>query len=184
MNIRDMVYRTQTYIAGDWDGDRDAVDQLKRWNNSNFWRLSFYDVHEKTQSLDTSLNCNIKRSLQLRMDVSKRFVLVVGDKTNTITSGSCGLCPFHTYYYTCGYVCNKGYRYDSRSYVKFECDKAVDAGIEIIVLYNSTSVDINKCPSILRDRGCHIPMKKLKFSSMRGYFVDWDYEAVKKAFGF
>lgn len=31
-----MVYRTRTYIAADWDGDRDAVDQLHKWNDSNY----------------------------------------------------------------------------------------------------------------------------------------------------
>ncbi len=27
-DIRDMVRRTKTYIAGDWDGDKDAINQL------------------------------------------------------------------------------------------------------------------------------------------------------------
>lgn len=30
------TYRTRTYIAADWDHDKDAVDQLHKWNNSNF----------------------------------------------------------------------------------------------------------------------------------------------------
>lgn len=34
---RKMVYRTRTYIAADWDGDRDAVEQLHKWNDSNYW---------------------------------------------------------------------------------------------------------------------------------------------------
>ena len=32
-----MVYRTKTYIAAEWDGDKDAVEQLKKWNDSNYW---------------------------------------------------------------------------------------------------------------------------------------------------
>lgn len=36
-----MVYRTKTYIAGEWDGDRDAIQQLYSWNDSNYWSLSF-----------------------------------------------------------------------------------------------------------------------------------------------
>lgn len=35
-----MAYRTKTYIAGDWDHDRDAVEQIHKWN------LDFHDVHE------------------------------------------------------------------------------------------------------------------------------------------
>lgn len=26
-----MAYRTRTYIAGDWTGDKDAIDQLYKW---------------------------------------------------------------------------------------------------------------------------------------------------------
>ena len=32
MAITDRVYRTCTYIAGDWENDFDAVNQLKKWN--------------------------------------------------------------------------------------------------------------------------------------------------------
>ena len=39
-----MVYRTRTYIAADWDGDHDAVEQLHKWNESKYWGLSFTDA--------------------------------------------------------------------------------------------------------------------------------------------
>lgn len=32
-----MAYRTRTYIAADWDGDIDAVEQLRKWNDSKYW---------------------------------------------------------------------------------------------------------------------------------------------------
>lgn len=179
-----MAKRTQTYVAGDWDGDNDAIEQLKTWNKSDHWSLSFYDVHEKTQSRDSSLNCSIKKSLQARMDVSKRFILVVGEHTKTVTSGSCGQCAFHEFNYCQGrYICKKGYAYDSRSYVKFECEKAIEAGIEIIVLYNSTTVDKSLCPSAVRDVSTHVAMKCWKHN-MFGSYIDWNYQAVKKAFGY
>ena len=28
-----MAYRTKTYIAADWDGDKNAVEQLYKWKN-------------------------------------------------------------------------------------------------------------------------------------------------------
>lgn len=31
-----MYYRTRTYIAGDWDHDKDAVEALHRWNESSY----------------------------------------------------------------------------------------------------------------------------------------------------
>lgn len=185
MSIYTMTKRTQTYVAGDWDGDRDAVEQLKKWNNSDFWSLSFYDVHDKTQSSDSSLNCSIKRSLKTRMDVSKRFVLIVGDKTKSLRSGSCGLCPFHCYnYYLGAYQCGRGHLYyDSRSYVQYECDEAVKAGINIIVLYNSTIVDKELCPECLRYKGYHVAMKKTEYDYAWHYYrTVWDYQSVKKAF--
>ena len=58
-----MTYRTRTYIAAEWDGDSDAVQQLHKWNDSNHFSLSFTDAHDLQQSRDGSLNCSIKRSL-------------------------------------------------------------------------------------------------------------------------
>ena len=94
MSIYDRVNRNQTYIAADWDGDKDAVAQLKKWNNSDKWALNFYDVHELTQSRDTSQNCSIKSSLATRMGITKKFVLVVGDGTRSRRAGSCQYCAF------------------------------------------------------------------------------------------
>lgn len=167
-------YRTRTYIAADYDHDRDAVDQLYRWNNSNHWSLSFTDAHDLQTSRDTSLYCTIKASLKERMDASKTFVLIVGDQTDTITKGGCQYCG--SYNSWTGY-CQRGYSIDKRSYIKYECDKAIDAGINIIVLYNDTVINKNKCPSAIRYYGYHTAM--LYFSNGNYY---WDYQAVKKAF--
>ena len=84
-----MAYRTKTYLAGDWTGDKNAIDQLHKWNNSEYWGLSFNDAHDITQSNDGSLNCSIKASLATRLDVSKTFVLVIGNSTNTRRAGEC-----------------------------------------------------------------------------------------------
>ena len=75
-------YRTRTYIAGDWTGDKNLIDKLYEWNNSDYWALHFIDAHELTQSKDTSMYCTIKRSLSERLSISKTFVLIVGEKTN------------------------------------------------------------------------------------------------------
>lgn len=49
------IYRTRTYISADFDHDRDAVDQLHKWNDSNYWSLSFTDAHDLQVSSDNSL---------------------------------------------------------------------------------------------------------------------------------
>ena len=59
-----MAYRTKTYIAGDWTGDKSAIDQLHKWNDSKFWGLTFNDAHDITQANDGSLNCSINRHWQ------------------------------------------------------------------------------------------------------------------------
>lgn len=168
-----MPYRTKTYIAADWTGDKDAVDQLIKWNNSNFWSLSFTDAHELTQARDGSLNCSIKSSLATRLDASKTFVLIVGSNTDTLRSGGCQYCS--SYNSSLG-KCNRGHSVDFRSYIEYECDKAIRDGLKIVVLYNAASVNKSKCPTAIKSVGTHVAMC---------YYKDgicyWDYQAVKKA---
>lgn len=168
-----MVYRTKTYIAGDWTGDEDAIEQLHKWNSSDHWSLSFTDAHDFVQARDKSFNCNIKKSLKQRLDMSKTFVLVVGDKTNSVTAGACRYCPRYS-----GITgsCHQGISVDHSSFIEYECDKAVDADMKIVVLYNSIVALRDKCPAAVRYRGTHVAMKKWTYGGWQ-----WDYNAVKKA---
>jgi hypothetical protein len=176
-----MAYRTKTYIAADWDGDKNAVDKLYEWKKSKYWSLDFQDAHDLTQARDSSLNCNIKKSLKERLDASKTFVLIVGDKTNTVTSGSCSSAPCDSYN-SWTKSCAKGYSVDYRSYIKYECDKAKEAYNEgkmtIVVLYNATTVDKSKCPDAVKNIGTHTAMRYRENGQ-----VYWDYQAVKSALG-
>lgn len=167
-----MAYRTKTYLAGDWTGDKNAIDQLHKWNDSNYWSLSFTDAHDLTQSSDSSLNCSIKQSLGYRMDLSKTFVLIVGDNTNNLRAGSCSYCN----YYSALYGCSKGWSKGLKSYIEYECDKAVRDGLNIIVLYNKTYVAKSLCPDVLKDRGVHAAMQKRENGQLY-----WDYQSVKAA---
>ena len=88
-----MAYRTRTYIAGDWTGDEDLISELQHWNESSYWNISFIDAHELTQARDTSLPCSIKRSLKERLDVSKTFVLIIGDDTKKSDQGRLQILP-------------------------------------------------------------------------------------------
>lgn len=169
-----MAYRTKTYIAGDWTGDKNAIDQLYKWNNSKYWSLSFTDAHDLTQAKDTSLNCSIKRSLKERMDATKTFVLVVGEKTISLTAGSCRYCNSYNSWTS---ACARGYSIDYRSYIEYECDKAVEAGIKIVVLYNATTISRTKCPEAVRYKGTHATMICKGIDGK----LYWDYDSVKKA---
>lgn len=169
-----MAYRTKTYIAGDWTGDSNAIEQLKKWNNSNCWSLSFTDAHDLTQARDDSLNCNIKKSLKKRMDASKTFVLIVGNETNNLKAGSCQYCDSYNSYTS---SCAKGYYIDYKSYIEYECNEAIKAGVKIVVLYNSTIISKDKCPEALRDMGTHTQMI---YKGNDGKYY-WNYNTIKKA---
>ena len=170
-----MTYRTKTYIAADWDGDRDAVEQLYKWKNSKYWSLTFVDAHDLTQARDSSLNCSIKSSLAKRLDVSKTFVLIVGGNTKTVKSGSCQYCDSKNSWTG---SCARGNTVDNRSYVEYECDKAVRDDLKIVVLYNAATVDKSKCPDVVKSIGTH---KAMCYYENGQYY--WDYQAVKSALG-
>ena len=170
-----MANRTKTYIAADWDGDSDAVEQLHKWNESNYWSLTFHDAHDIQQSRDGSLNCSIKSSLATRLDASKTFVLIVGNNTKTVRSGSCQYCASKNAWTG---ACARGYSVDNSSYIEYECEKAVRDELNIVVLYNNTKIDKSKCPEAVKSIGTHANMC---------YYEDgkyyWDYQSVKSALG-
>lgn len=177
MNIWEMQNRTKTYLAGDWTGDNNAIEVIHKWNESDHYGLHFTDVHSFTTSYDSSNYCSIKKSLRQRMKISKRFVLVVGSQTNTLTKGTCFNCAFYRTFLTLPSKCILGNTIDNRSYIKFECDKAVEDNLDIVVLYNDTKVDRSKCPESVRWKGKHIPM--IYLAANGNYY--WDYQNIKKA---
>ncbi|WP_429019858.1 TIR domain-containing protein [Aeromonas allosaccharophila] len=168
-----MVYRTRTYIAGEWDGDQDAIQRLHAWNDSKHLNLSFTDAHELTQARDGSLNCSIKSSLATRFNSSKTFVLIVGKNTKSARSGRCQYCDSYNSYTG---SCARRYSVDNRSYIEYECDKAINDGLNIVVLYNAATVDKSKCPESIKNIGKHVAMCYYKEGD---YY--WDYNAVKSA---
>lgn len=181
-----MAYRTRTYIAGEWDGDSDAIDQLYKWNEGDRWNLHFVDAHGFKQCYDSSMPCTIKSNLSDRMSHSKTFVLVVGGNTKTTRKGSCAyqdcgnkLFNYFTGQHTCGVV---GKTYSTESFIDFECRLAYDAWLrnemKIVVLYNAASVDKSKCPDKLKNVGTHVSMKS--YNAFWGRYM-YDYSKVKTA---
>ncbi len=181
-----MAYRTRTYIAGEWDGDSDAISQLYAWNEGDKWNLHFVDAHGFKQCYDTSMPCTIKDNLSDRMGRSKTFVLVVGANTRTTRKGSCAYkdCGNRWYNFTQGkYICNVlGKSYSSESFIDYECRLAYNAYVrnemKIVVLYNAASVDKSKCPEILKNVGNHVAMKSYNAFGEKYLF---DYNSVRNA---
>lgn len=170
-----MTYRTRTYIAADWDGDKSAIDKLHEWNDGEKWSLSFTDAHDLIQANDESLNCSIKSSLAKRMDASKIFVLIVGSGTKSRRAGECTYCSNFKYS-----KCTTGHTVSNDSFIEYECKKAVrdSENIKIVILYNAATVDKNKCPEAIKAYGTHAPMQKMKNGTHY-----WDYQSVKTALG-
>ena len=168
-----MIYRTRTYIAGDWTGDEDLISALQHWNESSYWSISFTDAHELTQARDTSLSCSVKRSLKERLDVSKTFVLIVGNDTKKLTKGSCRYCRSYSVYGGC----HRQETVDHRSFIEYECDYASKHALNTVVLYNSCCVDRNKCPDSLKYTGRHLAAV---YHGAGGRYY-WDINAIKQA---
>ena len=162
--------RPYTYIAADWEHDHNAVEILRKWNNDTGRDFSFLDAHDLQQARDSSLNCSIKASLVTRLEKSYRFILIVGDNTKNLRSGGCQLC---TSYNSWTQRCARGHNIDYRSYIEFECEKAVHDGMQIRVLYNALKVNYDKCPDVVRYRGIHSAM--WKYENCQCF---WDYDTI------
>lgn len=85
-------------------------------------------------------------------------------------SGSCFECSSYNSYWG---KCAKYKTLSNISYVDFECNKAARDKLNIIVLYNSSIVDRNKCPESVKYKGKHINMKL--------YSGGWNYQEIKNA---
>ena len=164
--------RNYTYTAADFDHDKDAIDHLKLMKENGL--ISYLDAHELQQSYDSSKPCSIKKSLKNRMDVSYKFVLIVGEHTNAVTKGGCQLCES---YNSRTESCARGYSVDYRSFVRFECEKAAEEGLQIVVLYKSTKIDRDLCPTPVRYTGVH---QKMIYRGYDGHYY-WDDDAIKQA---
>ncbi len=174
-----MRYRTRTYIAADWDNDKEVVDKLRKWNNSDKYSLDFSDAHDLTQARDTSLYCSIKKSLIERLKGSKTFVLIVGDHTKNLTKGKCCYCEHYNKYTE---KCSHNNQIDMRSYIEFECELALYYKMKIIVIYKSNDLGyINKCPDVLRPKSMEDMKYHIPASYSRGNKTYWNYEAIKNA---
>ena len=161
-----------TYIAADFDNDSQAVNHLYTMKEKGL--LSFLDAHELQQSNDDSLPCSIKKSLKYRLDKSYKFVLIVGTHTNTVSKGGCQLCQSYNSF---GKYCVRGYSVDYRSFIKYECENAVEARLQIVILYNDVMVNRYLCPEILRWKGTHQTMKQRDINGT----VFWDDNKIIRA---
>lgn len=165
--------RDYTYLAADFDHDEDAIQHIYKMKKNGL--IYFKDAHELQQSSDSSLPCSIKQSLRYRMDNSYKFVLTIGKHTKSVTKGGCQFCDSYNSYIQ---YCARGHFLDYRSYIEYECDKAIEQGLQIIVLYKDVIVNRDLCPEAVKYKGNHYAMC---YRGINGQMY-WDDNTIITAF--
>lgn len=119
-----MAYRNKTYIAFDGDNDIHYYRLMCAWKQNDNTSFSFFDAHDLNYARDTSLEESIKSQLRERLDNSRTFVLLIGEKTRYL-----------------------------RKFVPWEIDQALRRDLPIICvnINGKRSRDESFCPSRLRN---------------------------------
>ncbi|OFW58229.1 MAG: molecular chaperone Tir [Actinobacteria bacterium RBG_16_64_13] len=76
-----MAYRNKVFVSFDGDNDIHYYRLMCAWKQNDRTPFNFHDAHDITQARDTSREESIKRSLLLRLNNSKVFVLLIGEET-------------------------------------------------------------------------------------------------------
>ncbi len=166
-----MAYRNKTYVAFDGDNDIRYYNLMKAWKQSDKTEFNFYDAHDLNKARDTSKPESIKKQLAKRMENSKIFILLLGEKTRYLTK-----------------------------FVKWEVEHAIYLGLPIIVvnLNGERCIDNKRMPSWLTNElciSCSFNSKIIQYSlenwgkfhyeykqdiNKKNINYYWDYEVYNK----
>lgn len=119
-----MPYRNKTYVAFDADSDIRYYRLMTAWKQSDYTDFNFYNAHDLTNIWQHSSEESIKRSLRARLQNTKIFVLLVGEKTKFL-----------------------------HRFVTWEIEQAQKMNLPIIVinLNGKRGIDNDRCPLILKN---------------------------------
>lgn len=199
----------RVYISADYDpytGDRDVVDELIKWSNSNKYLVDFVDMAavasgSVAQDSDCRI-CDLKLEFNKQINASSVLLCIVGNNTASRTAGS--VCPRTTspwymskctpYKRNCEgakycKVLNKSlYRkqgdvdcINNYSYLRHEFEQAKKRDKQIIVVYNSFYKQPTWLPSYLK--GYEYQAFPFWIHNSLGDKVG-NYAAIKKALGY
>ncbi len=79
--------RTRTYTAFDGDTDMPYYRTLQMWSANSNIDFKLNDAHDLSYARDDSLPQSIINQLRIRLDASKSFILIVGEKTKSNRRG-------------------------------------------------------------------------------------------------
>lgn len=126
-----MAYRNKTYICFDADTDMNYYNTMRMWKENDNIAFDFNNAHDYNNIRHESENWagtspeQIKSKLRERMNNSKVFILLVGEKTKNLFQ-----------------------------YVRWEIELALEMGLPIIVANINKKKDMDSvlCPPILKDK--------------------------------
>ena len=119
-----MAYRNKTYVCFDGDNDMQYYRLMQAWHQNDRSPFAFYDAHDLNSARDTSQEASIKRQLHVRLNNSKVFVVLIGERTRYLTK-----------------------------FVRWEMEQALRLSMPIIAV-NLNGLrwrDDNRCPPIIRE---------------------------------
>ena len=76
-----MSYNKKVFVSFDGDKDIHYYRLMRAWKQNDYTAFNFYDAHDISSARDTSTEQTIKKSLRLRLNEAKVFVLLVGEST-------------------------------------------------------------------------------------------------------
>ncbi|MCX6641454.1 MAG: TIR domain-containing protein [bacterium] len=119
-----MPYRNKTFVSFDGDNDIHYYRIMQAWKQNDGIEFNFYNAHDLNIARDTSLESSIKAQLAERMQNSKNFVLLVGERTRYLIK-----------------------------FVRWEIERAIERNLPIIVvnLNGRRAMDDVNCPPLARE---------------------------------
>jgi hypothetical protein len=119
-----MAYTNKTYVAFDADNDIHYYRLMQAWKQHGGIKFNFYDAHDLTNLMSWSSEDSIKVSLRKRLESTKVFVLLVGERTKFL-----------------------------HKFVRWEIEQALKRDLPIIVvnLNGKRYKDESLCPAVLDD---------------------------------
>lgn len=137
------------YVVFDGDNDRWAYAYMNGWKANNNIDFTYQNAHDlDTMTGRAQDEQYVKSKLRERMRQSSAVVVLIGEKTKNLYK-----------------------------YVRWELELALELGLPIIAanLNETNRQDSNRCPAIIRDKGCvvHIPYK---LAALKYAMANWPIE--------
>jgi Thoeris protein ThsB, TIR-like domain len=120
-----MPYRSKVFVSFDGDSDIHYYRLMCAWKQNDNTSFDFQDAHDINTARDSSTEATIKRRLAERLQNSKMFVLLIGERTR--------------------------YQY---KFVRWEIEQALRLNLPIVCvnLNGVRRMDNLRCPPLLQDK--------------------------------